>query len=256
MDPKQLLAALFELAPTTNPRAGLALGEVEWPAIDAREPNAEDAETCRLVSLCGTELGEYRVADLWRDRSRARAVAIGWHELTAALDMSGAFKALSRRNDDYSRGRTLDVIEGSPEALELLRVLEPVADGPDSGFSVTPRSPSRALIRRFVLEKRGSFQLALKDWGGAAASFTAAIAAAESPRGLAKSRGGLSLAEYGRALDAGDESGVDDALALARHVTEEAAALGASDKDIADASAHNAEVMARRGRDLLLYELL
>lgn len=255
MDQKELLAALFELAPTNDPRSGLALGDAEWPAIEARPANAEDAETCRLVSLCATELAEYRRADLWRERSRTRAQALGWQELVAALDMSKSFIALSRRNDDYSRGRTLDVIDGSPEAVALIGELQPVADGPDSGISVTPRSPSRALIRRFVVEKRGSFQLAMKDWEGAAASFTAAIDAAEGPRGRMKARAGLALADYSRGLEVDDDAAQDEALAVTREVAAVASA-SEGDGDIAAAARHNAEVMERRGRDLLLYEML
>ena len=254
MDAKELLTQIVDLAPAKDPVSALALGETEWPEMEARAATPEDAETCRLLSISGSEVGEYAVADLWRERARALGEAVGWPELVAALDMSLAFKALSIRNDDYSRGKTLDVIDGSPEALKLIRKLEPVLNGPDSGIRVSRQSPSVALVRRFVLEKSGSFQLALRQWDEAAQSFAKAISAAESPRGLLKSRGGLALANYSRALYASQQDGIAAALAETETVAAEAALLG--EGDVASTALHNSEVMARRRKDLLLYEIL
>ena len=194
MDQKSLLRSVYEIAPTVDPATALSVGEAEWPAIDARAANAEDAETCRLLSLSASEVGDWMTADLWRGRARVRAEEIGWPEMITALEMTRAFKALSVRNDDYARGRTLDFIQGEPSSVKIFQQLEPVAFGPDSGISVRPKSASIALIRRFVLEKRGSFQLAMNQWDEAVDSFTKAIDAAEGSRGFLKARGGLALA--------------------------------------------------------------
>lgn len=254
MDAKALLARIIELAPTKDPVSALALGETEWPEMAARTATPEDAETCRLLSISGSEIGDYAVADLWRNRARVLGEAVGWPELIAALDMSQAFRALSVRNDSFCRGKSLDVIEGSSDAVVLIKKLAPVADGPDSGIRVSRQSPSPALIRRFVLEKTGSFQLALKQWDEAAESFTRAIDAAEGPRGLLKSRGGLALANYCRGLQARAQDAISAALTETESVAAEATARDQG--DIAVNAQHNAEVMARRGQDLLLYEIL
>lgn len=174
--------------------------------------------------------------------------------MIAALEMSRAFKALSLRNDDYARGRTLDIMEGEPSSVKIIQQPEPVTFGPDSGTSFTPKSPAIALIRRFVLEKRGSFQLALKQWDEAVDSFTKAIDAAESPRGFLKARSGLALAKYSRALDADDHAAIVAALNETHAIADEAEAI--SEADVASTGRHNAGAMARRGRDLLLYGIL
>jgi hypothetical protein len=256
MDAEELLAHVYELAPTKDPAAALALGADQWDAMSTRPANPEDAETCRLLAISGAETGEYSVADRWRDRARALGEKVGWPELIAALDMSEAFKALSIRNGDYHRGKTLDVIDGSPEAVELISTLSRVANGPESGIRVSDRSPSVALIRRFVLEKTGSFQLALGQWDLAAVSFAQAVKFAESPRGLLKSRGGLALAVYSRAMDTpnDDSDSLATALAETRSIADEAGTMG--EDDVASTAGHNANVMARSGRDLLLYEIL
>ena len=130
-----------------------------------------------------------------------------------------------------------------------------MADGPDSGIVVTPRSPTTALIRRFVLEKTGSFQLAMKDIDAAAASFEAAIEHAEGTRGVLKSRGGLALANYLRALDADDTATAAAAAAETSTVLGEFIAADEDARTVAIAR-HNAAGMQRGGRDLLLYEVL
>lgn len=254
VEAKALLARIIELAPTMDPAGALALGESEWPEMGGRAATPEDAETCRLLSISAAEVGEYTAADEWRDRARTRGEAVGWPELIAALDMSQAFKLLSAYNDDYRRGKTLDVIEGSAAAVELIQSLESVAEGPDSGLRVSRQSPSVALIRRFVWEKSGSFQLAMKQWDEAAESFAKAVEAAESTRGLLKSRGGLALANYCRALNAGDQQVVTAALDETRTVAAEASRSG--EGDVESIARHNAEVMDRRGGDVLLYEIL
>lgn len=254
MDEKALLATIFDVA-KDDPADVLALGNAHWQEIAARPPTPEDAETCRLIGISAAEVEAFDAGALWRTRAHAIASQIPWPELIAAINISEAFSRLARRNDNYPRGRTLDVIEGSPEAIEIVLSLRAVADGPDSGIVVTPRSPTIALIKRFVLEKTGSFQLALKDIDGAAASFEAAVEHAEGTRGVLKSRGGLALASYLRALNA------DDATTAAAATAETRAVLGeliAADEDARtiEIARHNAAVMRRGSRDLLLYEIL
>jgi len=169
--------------------------------------------------------------------------------MVAACVMSEAFILLSRRNDDYSAGKTLDVIQGEPESLRILADLEPFTLEPGSGISVTAKSPSPALIRRFVLEKRGSFQLALGEYQAAVDSYVAAGAAAENARGRVKTQAGLALARYLVALEQGDL----DALATALRETESLIGEAESirESDVATTARYNAEVMSRSGRDLL-----
>ena len=255
MDAHTLCSKVVELAPTHDPARAFALGEAEWPEMQTREATAADAEVCRLISLSASVLGDYEAADLWRERARVRGEAVGWPEMIAALNMSEAFKALSVRNDDYIAGRTLDVIQGSPEALEAMRRLEAVAESGGSGIRVSAQSPSVELIRRFVFEKTGSFQLALRQYDAAVESFAKAVAVAEDPRGLLKTRAGLALALYCRALGVSDSGTVESAIAETQSVAAEAAELSRN-ADVAETALHNAETMSRQGRDLLLYEIL
>ncbi len=254
MDAKELLDSVFELAPFGDPAAALALGDQELDAMRARPANAEDAETCRLLSISAAEIGDYRRAASWRRRALLRATLIGWPEMVAALAMSDAFVALAQRNDDYPHGRSLDVIVGEPEALRILDELEPFATGPGSGIAPTAKAPSPALIRRFILEKRGSFQLALGEYAAAADSYRAAEAAAENARGTAKSHAGLALAEYLQALEASDASAMAAALSETEFTISAAERIG--ELDLAATARRNAEVMRQGGRDLLLYEIL
>lgn len=76
MDQKSLLRSVYGVAPTVDPATALSVGEVECPAIDARAANAEDAETCRLLSLSASEVGGWMTADLWRVRARVRAEGV------------------------------------------------------------------------------------------------------------------------------------------------------------------------------------
>lgn len=252
MDQNDLLAAIFEDAPARHPQRALDLGAAAWPSMQVRPPSAEDAESCRLLSLCAAELRAWGLAAVWRRRALTRASLVGWHEAVAALLMAEAFIALSRRNEDYARGRTLDVIEGEPQALEILQELEPFMGVPSSGISVTPKSPSPALIRRFLSEKRGSFQLAMHDWSSAEESFARAVDAAEGVRGELKARGGLALARYMIALDDGSPTTAfaEETRAVRRRAEE------IDEADVAGIAEHNARVMDGAGRDLLLYEIL
>lgn len=254
MDEKGLLAAIYEFAPTNDPYEALAIGAAEWSGMESRPANPEDAESCRLLMVSAAGLQEFNLARVWRSRARSIGERIPWPEMIAALNMSEAFAALSIRNDDYSRGRTLDLIEGSPEAVEIIQALANIAEGPGTGIHVTPRSPTIQLIRRFLFEKAGSFQLALGDDDSAAESFRQAAAAAEGPRGSMKTHGGLAIANYRRGLGSDDETAVEQAFRDTRDI--ERRADDAGETDVAATAAHNGAVMGRRGQDLLLYEIL
>lgn len=254
MDAQELLGAVFEIAPTNDPKAALALGEQHLEEIEARPANAADAETCRLLSISAAEIADYALAATWRRRALLRGSLVGWTEMVAACVMSEAFIAMSKRNDDYAAGKTLDVIQGEPESLRILVDLEPFTHEPGSGISATAKSPSPALIRRFVLEKRGSFQLALGDYQAAVDSYVAAESAAKDARGRVKSRAGLALARYLVALEVGDVGAAASALADTEAYIGEAESI--HELDVAATARHNAEVMRKSGRETLLYEIL
>ena len=253
MDEKTLLTTVYNLAGSA-PGQALQLANTDWPEIASRSPTPEDAETCRLAAVSAAQIEAYDTAALWRTRARSIAVAVPWPELIAAVDMAEAFVILARRNDDYARGRTLDVLEGSTEAIAIIQSLAPVADGADSNIRVTPKSPSAALIRRFILEKTASLQLAAGQWDAASANFAKAVALAESERGVLKSRGGLAIANYSRGLELENMEATSSSLAETRAVASEADS--SKESDFAATARHNAVVMARGGSELLLYEIL
>lgn len=187
---RDLLDTVFELTPTANPRAALALGVSKrswlWKR-GLRTPRMLSSQTdlepdcrsrrvrcrSRVATTCMTSRSPHRL-----DRNDQFGGA-GWRSPAAAAIMSEAFIALSKRYDrnGYSAGKTSDAIQGEPESLRIVADLEPFAAEPGSGISVTANSPSPALIRQFVLEKRGSFQLALKDFAAAVGSYAPAEAA-------------------------------------------------------------------------------
>ena len=94
----------------------------------------------------------------------------------------------------------------------------------------------------------------MNQWGEASKSFSKAVKAAESARGLLKSRGGLALANYSQALQESRQDGIAAALAETESVAAEATA--SDETDVAATARHNADVMSRLGKDLLLYEIL
>lgn len=247
---EQLYLAVAELAPSVNPRAALALGRDHWDELSARDPNPHDAETCRLLSLASIEQAkpDFPMAELWRMRALARFALTGWHEGVAAIAMGRAFTALSTQNNDYSLGKTLDVIEGSQTALELLEDLELFLRVPPSGITVGPRSPSQTVLRRFLHEKRGFLLLALGRVQEATASYDQAeICSRGNPRGEVKVQLGRALVVY----MAGD---------VARALMDTREALGKAcelrEADLVKIGGYNIAVMERSGRDLRPYEIL
>lgn len=252
MTAEELFALLFELAPNVDPDAALALGEVQWPAMASRTPCPHDAESCRLLSLAALELNppDFLAADLWRTRALTRFALSGWHEGMAAVLMGRALTALSKANEDYPNGKTLDVIQGCRPALAFLDELEYFIRASPSGISVGPRSPDQALLARFLHEKRGFLLLALGDLDAAKQSYKEASAAAVgNPRGSVKVRLGHALVDY--------VSGArSEALADTRAALADAKQLGPAGIDLVEWGEANVTVMERNGVELRPYEIL
>lgn len=244
-----LHARIYDLLDAT-PSAAIELGDQQWPTIRARTANKYDAETCRLLSLAALGLPEpnWTLAELYRCRALARFALIGWSEGVAAVMMGTAFAILGDANQGYSRGRSLDVIVGSPEALAVFDELEPFTTGPGSGISVGDRSPTPSLIERFLHEKRGFMLLTLREFDAARASYEkAARVAVGSARGALRVRLGALLVDYVAGSSAGAVSAQAD-------LVEAAAELG--HRDLLTLSQHNLSVMSEGGANVLSYEML
>jgi len=249
-DAIELYIQIADLAPSVDPVTALSVGNAHWAEMAARDPNPHDAESCRLLSLAAVEQDprDFEVAELWRMRALARFTLTGWHEGVAVVVMGRAFGTLSRVNDDYAKGETLDVINGSQVALDLLDELSLFLDAEPSGISVGPRSPSRGLLARFIHEKRGFFLLTLGRLAEARESYNKAAAVCKgNARGEVKVRLGSALVDY---LDGSAEAAWNEtraALAVARELGE---------SDLVETGERNLAVMERGGRDLSLYEIL
>ncbi len=232
-------------------RALLALAAEQWPALSSRKANAFDAETCRLVMLAAAKHDEFEALRLWRARALSRFTAVGWVEGVASILMSEAFTELSRENDFYAAGRTLDVIVPSATALAMLEEIERFTEGPGSGIELSRRSPSQASLRRLFHEKRGFLLLLAGDHQESRAAYERALAAAANERGKIKVRLGIELVDYSAALAAG---GVLPSGDETRHLG--GAASAAQSGDIAETATLNAGVMDSGGRALHPYEIL
>ena len=143
--PEEIYGQLADLAPSGDPAAALRLGAAHWAEMSARDPNAHDAESCRLLSLAAIEQNppDFVTAEVWRTRALARFALVGWHEGVAAALMGRAFSELGRANDDYAAGATLDVIRGSEAALYILNEHELFIRVAPSGSASVP-GPLRA----------------------------------------------------------------------------------------------------------------
>ncbi len=253
-----LLARVLELAPDKDPGAAVQLGEQEWPAIQSRPVNRYDAEACRLLALASATHGRYDLAAVWRARALIRFSELGWSDGVATIILGEALANLSRHNDDYARGRTLDVIENSPASLGILETIEHLAQPgrtiPDDQ-RLSNWSPSPDLTARMYWEKKGFFELLEGQWDAARSSYAKAQAVARPGRGASKVHGAIVAVEYLSALAGvphrGDlESLIEEQEAVVAEIT------AVSDPDIEKAAVHNLEVMRRGGRDLLPYEIL
>jgi hypothetical protein len=189
---------------------------------------------------------------MWRARALARFAAIGWVEGVASLIMGDALAELSRENNDYATGRTLDVIRPSAVALRIMEELERFTTGPDSGFRLGPASPSQPVLRRFFFEKRGFLLLLDGDFDAARESYDRALeAAGESVRGQVKVRLGRLLVDY--LMRSGLEGG--GAIAAETEALGQKA-LETSSADVARTAFINASVMRDGRAELRPYEIL
>lgn len=255
LTPEQLFEAVSDVAPSRDPLGALELGASKWSAMRVREPNAYDAETCRLLYLCALELEKQDIpkAEVWRVRALARFTLLGWTEGVAAIFMGRAFSVLALENSEYVNGATLDVVHGSLNALAIIDELEPFAQAPGSGISVGKRSPSPALIKRFLHEKRGFLLLLLKRYEEARASYSrAAEAALGSSRGELKVRAGAALVEYLDALASGSDVTTPTNATAEVH----ARARDSGEIDIERTAMQNVQVMRNLATNLRAYEIL
>ncbi len=205
-----------------------------------------------MLALAATEQDppDFELATHWRDRALDLFTRTGWHEGIAAVLMAKAFIALAKRNDDYARGKTLDVVEGSEDAVDLMDEILPFIQREPSGISVGGLSPNHAVLRRFYHEKRGFFLLALNRVGEARESYKlAAEAAAGNPRGTVKVRPGRALVDYVAGAH-------DTALADTRNAVDDARRLGPGSQDLVEYGELNIAVMEGNGDDLRPYEIL
>lgn len=256
MNAKELYSSVHELFVDAYTSAGAArlqaLVDSEWPQVREREANAEDAEVCRLAMLAAAHMQNYGAVRLWRARALARFAAIGWVEGIASIIMGEAFVELARANDDYSRGRTLDLIKPSRVALGVLGELERFTVGRGSGFHLGPSSPSQAVLKRLYHEKRGFLLLLGGAYDEARASYDRACdAAGTHQRGQVKVRLGRCLVDYLAADNADARARIAQRTDLLRQE-----ALGASSLDIAETAEINVQVMRQGGSELLAYEIL
>lgn len=258
-DAADLLAqarALFSATDGRDPAALLDMTsslEGEYAAMARRAPSAADAETCRLAMLAAIGAGDHREADVWRARALARAAAVGWTAALGSLVMGEAFRVLARDNEDYARGRTLDVIEPSSAAERIVDEVEVLVRVSGPSFDLGPTAPSCELLERFVHEKRGFLLLLSGDLPRARESYLRALeAVAGQVRGGIKVRLGLALVDYMESARTGS-----DATAT-REATERLGreAADAGIRDLAATAARNADVMAAGGRELEPYEIL
>jgi len=213
-----------------------------------RPASPEDAETCRLAMLAALQSPETVATTLvWRARALSRAVVVGWTECVAAIAMGEAFSLLATANDQFVRGRTLDVLQPAPLALSALMELEVYLQATDSGIRLGPSSPSRALIRRFLYEKRGFLLLVAGEFNRARESYEDAAREAEGqPRGEVKVALGAALVEY----LAGSAVGAEPTRALLER------ARAGCWNDLVAAAEHNVVAMEKGRSDVLGYEIL
>ncbi len=254
----QLYDQVSTIAPEKDPTTVIRLGDEHWPEIRDRKANPHDAETCRLVGLACALTSRYDAIEVWRSRAEIRFAEVGWLDGTATVISSRALAELSRDNDDYARGRTLDVIEGSIAAYEIVETISPLAQGgrsmPDE-LRIGDKAPGPDLTARFYWEKSGFFLLLLGRFAESRVRYARAAEIARPGRGAAKVRGGALLVEY-LAARAGEAIalGPDEIVAEQREVVAQTAEVG--DPDIHDTAMHNLEVFERHGDDPKPYEVL
>lgn len=153
--------------------------------------------------------------------------------------MADAFTELAERNDDYAEGRTLDVLKPSDVALTALDEVERIAYGEPSGHALGPSSPSPAVLRRLVHEKRGFLLLLASDHAAALAAYDRALEeAGDHTCGQVKVGLGQLLVEYVAAADSPARAEIADHT---EHLGREASLLG--NADISEIAERNAASM-------------
>jgi hypothetical protein len=218
-------------------------------AMTRRVATAEDAETCRLAMLAGSEAQRYADSTLWHGRALARFVALDWHSGAAAVLMTDFFRLLGMANQIGYQTCTVDQLQPAPLALELLAELRPFTRQaePDRGFGPTPR-----LILRFIEEKSGFALMLGKDWDGARACYLRALDHVSGERrGEMKVPLGLALVDY-----LADRAAGRDGAPAARRTADLIAHGDPTGLEFLRSARTNLDRMADGRVDLLPYELL
>ncbi|KQQ07558.1 hypothetical protein [Rathayibacter sp. Leaf296] len=254
-----LYQRILESAPERDPAEALRLGADQWPAMQARVTNRYDAETCRVLALSAGVTAQYGLAAVWRARALIRFSELGWMDGVAMIVIGEALATLSRENDDFARGRTLDLLQTSTAPEEILATIEPWARADRAAESDSERlsawSPGPDLTARGYWEKLGFFALIAHRWDDARERYAHAAAVSRPGRGAGKVRGARVMVEY-LAARAGEPHRGDPESVLAEQEGVLADLRAVGDPVLRDAAAHNLEVMRRGGADLLAYEIL
>lgn len=253
--PESLYALVADLDPVSHladPRTRLlSLVGDQWGAMEARDPNPYDAETCRLTMLAAAKGGDFSAVRLWRVRALARFVAVEWLSGVGMVLMSLAFSELAIANSDYSGGKTLDVLAGSQAALDILEEVERFTVGQGSEPQLMSGSPSRDVLRRLFHEKKAFLLLLDHQYEGSRRSYQAAQAAATTSRGKIKVQLGAIL------VDLLDPATTTSPLALAAATEDLGRQASAIDSaDVGETAMRNARLIRSSRRDVSPYEIL
>lgn len=250
MSAVELLNAVYGRWPTDEATGVLDLAASNWEAIRARPLTAEDGETCRQAMLAAVGLGRYLEGARWRARAMSRFIATDWKEGAISVVMTDAFRVLEMANDGYPRGKTVDVLLPSEDAMEILSELRPFATGEARPNAI---GPDPALIARFMHEKRGFFLVLAERWDEAVASYDEALKYVENERrGELKVGAGRALALY--LQDVAD--GGDGRVAAGSTAAIAKAARDHGVTDVAKVAEANLPVMRTGGGALRPYEIL
>lgn len=239
---------LVQSGETQKLEEALRFAAARWREQEALPASVDDAEACRLLMLAATRLESWEEQVTWRARAMTRYTLLGWWEGIATLTMGEAFRALAIANEEYARGKTLNVIVGSPAAVSIIGELEFFLTLPGSGRTAGGLSPNPRLLRRFLFEKRAFFRLVDRDVHGARADYERALAENEGLRGRIKVGLGLVLVDL---LD-----GTVDAAVAASATEALAAQLDEEHGDLLEISAHNVETLRQGSPAVRAYEYL
>jgi hypothetical protein len=243
---RDLLAEIQRLAEADEQEAIAALATAEWPRMKGREPNREDAESCRLTMLALYKLGRQNEGRVWRVRAMLGSARAGWPIGVAALVTGEAFQLQSEANAGVAPSDPAYVLV--EESLEILDELLPLIgpEGPDG----LPQ-PSPELLGRIYHEKRAFLLFAGRRFADAQRDYeSAGNYVRHDDRGRLKVAGGLAACRY--ASD--PEANAIATIAATEAVAAESSELG--HVEIHRIAAANLDRMRAGRLDLVPYETL